>query len=172
VQNEILLKRITNFPLIEGTTMKKMINMKSGLSVLLFLMLSFAVCAQETEVAKALQPFVDSGEMPGFVTLLATKDKILQINSVGYADVVAKTPMKENTIFWIASSSKPFAAAAVMILVDEGKINLDESIATYLPEFHDLKVAVKNDEAAHSPAMSVSYRRLDVSFAVHGTFWN
>ncbi|MDR1492671.1 MAG: beta-lactamase family protein [Planctomycetaceae bacterium] len=126
--------------------MKKMMNMKNGLSILLFLTLSFAGFAQETEVAKALQPYVDSGEAPGFVTLLAAKDNILQINTVGYADVAAKTPMKEDTLFWIASSSKPFAAAAAMILVDEGKINLDESIATYLPEFRDLKVAVKNDD--------------------------
>ncbi|MDR0335562.1 MAG: beta-lactamase family protein [Planctomycetaceae bacterium] len=126
--------------------MKKNRKFDNRLSVLLFLVLGLTGLAQENEIANVLQPYVDSGEMPGFVTLLATKDKILQINTIGYADVAAQTPMNNDTIFWIASSSKPLAAAAVMILVDEGKIDLDESIATYLPEFRDLKLAVPNDD--------------------------
>lgn len=114
--------------------------------------LCFASCfametrAAQNEIQTALQPYVDSGEMAGFVTIIASKEKILQVDAIGYADLETKTPMREDTLFWIASSSKPFAAAAVMILVDEGKLKLDDPIAKYLPEFHELKVAVKNDD--------------------------
>lgn len=86
-------------------------------------------------VAAALQPFVDSQSLAGAVALVADKDKVLSIDAVGYADVGAKTPLIVRALFWIASQSKPITAAALMMLVDEGKVNLDDPVEKYLPEF-------------------------------------
>jgi CubicO group peptidase (beta-lactamase class C family) len=86
-------------------------------------------------IAAALQPFVDSQSLAGAVALVADKDKVLSIDAVGYADVGAKTPLIVRALFWIASQSKPITAAALMMLVDEGKVNLDDPVEKYLPEF-------------------------------------
>lgn len=86
-------------------------------------------------IAEALQPYITMHELAGAVALVATKDRIISITPVGYADVSTKKPMKSDSIFWIASMSKPIAATAVMILVEEGKVSLDDSVRKYLPDF-------------------------------------
>jgi CubicO group peptidase (beta-lactamase class C family) len=95
-------------------------------------------------ITYALQPFVDSQSLAGAVTLVADKDRVLSLDAVGYADVGAKTPLIVRAIFWIASMSKPITAAALMMLVDEGKVNLDDPVEKYLPEFKGQLVAVKD----------------------------
>jgi CubicO group peptidase (beta-lactamase class C family) len=85
--------------------------------------------------AKLLQPYVDSNSLAGIVVLAADKDRILDLEAVGYADVAAKKPMQVDTIFWIASMTKPVTATALMMLVDEGKVNLDDPVQKYIPEF-------------------------------------
>jgi CubicO group peptidase (beta-lactamase class C family) len=92
------------------------------------------------EIAAALQPFVESGSIAGAVTLVADKDRILALDAVGYADLGAKKPMHTNSLFWIASESKPITAAAFMILVDEGKVSLDDPVEKYIPEFKNVKL--------------------------------
>ena len=98
------------------------------------------------KIAAALQPFVDNQTLPGAVTLVASKDKVLSIDAVGYADVASKRPMIMDAIFWIASMSKPITAAALMMLVDEGKVSLDDPVEKYIPEFKDIKVMVKEGD--------------------------
>ena len=97
-------------------------------------------------LAAALQPFVDGHSLAGAVVLVADKDKVLDLEAVGYLDVAAKKPMPTDAIFWIASQSKPITAAALMMLVDEGKVKLDDPVEKYLPEFANVKVAVKQDK--------------------------
>ena len=97
-------------------------------------------------LAAALRPFVDRGNLAGAVVLVADKDRVLAVDAVGYADVAAKTPMTPDALFWIASQSKPITATALMILVDEGKVKLDDPVAKYLPEFADLWVAAERDK--------------------------
>src|ERR1041384_1796375 len=72
--------------------------------------------------AAVLQPFVDRHALAGAVTLVASKDKVLSHETVGYLDVAAKTPMRPDAVFWIASQSKSMTAAAFMMLVDQGKV--------------------------------------------------
>lgn len=99
------------------------------------------------EIASALQPFVDRGALAGAVTLVADGDKVLSVDCVGFSDVASRTPMRPDALFWIASQTKPITVAALMVLVDENKVALDDPIAKYLPEFHDLRVvAEKNDD--------------------------
>lgn len=97
-------------------------------------------------VSEAVKPLVDSKALPGAVMLVASKDKVLCVEAIGYADVGAGRPMLVDAIFWIASMSKPITAAALMILVDEGKVKLDDPVEKYLPEFKNLRVAEKGKD--------------------------
>jgi len=98
-----------------------------------------------SDIAKALQPFVDNHMLAGAVTLVASKDKVLSLEPVGYADVAAKKPMRTDDLFWIASMSKAMTASALMMLVDEGKVNVDDPVEKYLPDFHDQMVVAEQD---------------------------
>ena len=106
--------------------------------------------AQSTDprggVVAALQPFVDNHTLAGAVTLVADKDKTLALDAVGFADIAARKPMTTDCVFWIASQSKSITGAALMILVDEGKVSLDDPVAKYLPEFNDLWLAAETDK--------------------------
>ena len=97
--------------------------------------------------AVVLQPFIDHHALPGAVALVADKDKVLSIETVGFADIAAGKPMREDSIFWIASQSKPMTATAVMMLVDEGRIALDDPVEKYLPEFRGQMVVAEKDDA-------------------------
>ena len=105
-----------------------------------------ALSAQAETIAAALQPFVEDHTLAGAVTLVASKQKVLSIETVGYADIAAKKPMRADSLFWIASMSKPITATALMILVDEGKVNVDDPVQKYLPEFKDQWLAVEHDK--------------------------
>ncbi len=86
-------------------------------------------------MAAALQRFVDNQVIAGAVVLVADKDKVLDLETVGYSDITTHKPMKADDLFYIASMTKCFTAAAMMMLVDEGKVNLDDPVEKYLPEF-------------------------------------
>ena len=101
--------------------------------------------AAPTAVAPRLQPFVQKHELAGAVALVVGKDKVLAVEAVGFADVAGKRAMKTDSMFWIASQSKPMTATAVMMLVDEGKIALDDAVEKYLPEFRGQMVVAEKD---------------------------
>ncbi|WP_020471569.1 serine hydrolase domain-containing protein [Zavarzinella formosa] len=96
-------------------------------------------------VASVLQPYVDQHKLAGAVTLVADKEKILSVETVGFANIAAKSPMSKDSLFWIASMSKPITAVGLMMLVDEGKVKLDEPASKYLPELKDVWVAAEKD---------------------------
>jgi CubicO group peptidase (beta-lactamase class C family) len=102
--------------------------------------------ASSQAIHSALQPFIDSQQLAGVVTLVADKDKILALDALGYADVATKKPMSTDAMFWIASQSKPITATAFMTLVDEGKVSLDDPVEKYLPEFKGEWLAVESDK--------------------------
>ena len=88
--------------------------------------------ARQPVIAPLLQPLVDHHALAGAVILVADRDRILDIEAVGYADIAAHKAMTEDALFWIASMSKPMTAAAFMILVDEGKASVDDPVEKYL----------------------------------------
>jgi CubicO group peptidase (beta-lactamase class C family) len=98
-------------------------------------------------LAAKLQPFVDRRSLAGAVVLVTDQEKVLDLECVGFADIEAKRPMTPETMFWIASMTKPITATALMILVDEGKISIDDPIAKHLPEFKNSWVVVEQDDA-------------------------
>jgi CubicO group peptidase (beta-lactamase class C family) len=101
--------------------------------------------AASKRIVAALQPFVDNHTLAGAVTLVADRDKVLSVDTVGFADIAANRPMRPDALFWIASQSKPITATALMMLVDEGKVNVNDPVAKYLPEFRGQWLAVLQD---------------------------
>src|SRR6201988_5255404 len=88
-----------------------------GPVLILALASTCALAAPPSQLSPALQPFVDREELAGAVMLVANREKVLTIEAVGWADMAAKRPMRPDSIFWIASQSKPITAAALMLLV-------------------------------------------------------
>ncbi|NBT13800.1 MAG: class A beta-lactamase-related serine hydrolase [Planctomycetia bacterium] len=97
------------------------------------------------EFADVVQPWLDQRAVAGAVVLVTDRDRTLLHEAAGQADVAAGRPLAPDSLFWIASMTKPITAAAVMILVDEGKVRLDEPVATYLPEFRESWLAAEKD---------------------------
>src|SRR5579872_2163795 len=107
-----------------------------------------------------LQSLVDSHTIPGAVALVARHGKIALLEAVGWRDIENKKPMQNDSIFQIMSMTKNFTGVAVMMLVEEGKIELRRPIEDYLPEFHGIQVADKQPDGSawvhpprHSPAV-------------------
>ena len=116
------------------------------LSLTAALLLTTPLSAETPESsASLLNPFVDRHELAGAVALVADKDKVVSVETVGFADIEAGKPMKADSVFWIASQSKGITAAAVMMVVDEGKIALDDPVEKYLPEFREQMVIAGRD---------------------------
>ena len=90
-------------------------------------------------VGAALQEQINRHEIAGAVTMVVSKDRVLHLESNGLADVAAHKPMQADTVFWIASMTKPITATAVLMLQDEGKLDVHDPVAKYLPEFANLK---------------------------------
>lgn len=87
-----------------------------------------------------MQRMVDEGKLAGVVTMLARNGKIAFVDSVGVQDVESETPMAADSIFLIYSMTKPITAAALMILYEEGKWQIDEPVSNFIPELADLRV--------------------------------
>jgi CubicO group peptidase (beta-lactamase class C family) len=96
-------------------------------------------------IAAAVQPFVDHHTLAGAVTLVASPDHVLSLQAFGSMDIAANRPMRTDALFWIASQSKAMTATALMMLVDEGKVNVDDPVEKYLPEFKGQWVKTEQD---------------------------
>jgi CubicO group peptidase (beta-lactamase class C family) len=94
-------------------------------------------------LSAAFQSDVDKGVIPGAVILIARDGKVAFFDAFGFQDHEKRIPMKADSIFRIASMTKPITSIALMMLVEEGKIQIDDLLALYLPEFKDLKVGVE-----------------------------
>lgn len=105
------------------------------------------------------QSLVDKHIAPGVVTLVTGKDKVLDIQTAGYASLAGKTPMREDAVFWIASMSKSLTGTALMMLVDEGKVNLNDPVEKFLPEFKDQKIK-DADGILHMPKHPITVREV------------
>lgn len=91
---------------------------------------------------RVMQGYIDRREVAGVVTLVARRGKVVHFSALGQRDVEAGAPMTHDTIFRIASMTKPIASVALMMLYEEGRFQLRDPIARWLPEFADMEVAV------------------------------
>lgn len=83
---------------------------------------------------------IDAGLLAGAVTLIWQAGEVLQVGELGYRDVEARLPMQRDTMFRIASMTKPVTVAAAMTLVDEGRLALTDPVTKWLPELSELRV--------------------------------
>lgn len=86
-----------------------------------------------------MQESVDRGRISGAVTLVARHGVVASLDAVGYLDLENKRPMRTDSIFQIMSMTKPVTAVAAMMLVEEGRLALDDSLDKYLPEFRPVR---------------------------------
>jgi CubicO group peptidase (beta-lactamase class C family) len=106
---------------------------------LLLPQLSFAAAPFFPGVSNVVQAAIAAHDVAGAVTVVVAKDKIVHLEASGFADLAAKKPMQPDSLFWIASMTKPVTATAILLLQDEGKLNVNDSVAKYIPEFAALK---------------------------------
>jgi CubicO group peptidase (beta-lactamase class C family) len=107
---------------------------------------------------------VKAGELPGAVVLIARNGRIVMHEAFGFRDKEAKAEMKTDTIFRIASMTKPIVATAAMMLMEEGKLSLADPVSKYIPAFAETKVAVKkkNDDGTVEMALEPQFRPMTV----------
>ena len=96
--------------------------------------------ARLERIAPTLSAYVDRGEIAGFSTLVSRRGQIVHAEQYGHRDREAGLDMTEDTIFRIYSMTKPIVSTALMLLHEEGKFQLEQPVATYLPAFADTKV--------------------------------
>lgn len=101
----------------------------------------------KTAITAFSEAAVKRGDVPGVVTLIANREGVLYQGAVGKQDVARDVDISTGTIFRIASMTKPLTSVAIMMLVDAGKLKLDDPVANYLPEFKDRPVISKFNQA-------------------------
>jgi CubicO group peptidase (beta-lactamase class C family) len=113
-------------------------------------------------IKSAMQKFVDDGELSGAVTVVGRKGGVVHHEAVGYRDLAAKDPMRTDTLFRIASMTKPVTAIGIMILADEEKVDVEADVAKYLPEFAGQMLIERGKDAItlRKPARPVKVRDL------------
>jgi len=93
-------------------------------------------------VAELVQRHIDVGSFSGAVTLVARNGRIVYHEAAGTMDVEAKKPMSKDAIFRIMSMTKPIIGVATMMMIEEGKVHLQDPIAKFIPEWANMTVAV------------------------------
>jgi CubicO group peptidase (beta-lactamase class C family) len=115
-------------------------------------------------IPERMKSFVDRGQAAGIVTLLAHRGKIIQLSAVGVQDLETKTLMKEDTIFQLASMTKPITCVGVMILAEEGLLAITDPVEKFLPGFAKLQIREKREgeelEEVRKPKRSITIRDL------------
>ena len=95
---------------------------------------------------------IAAGDLAGAVTIVARQGKVVHQAAQGVMDLESKKPMTPGTMFRIASMTKPVIGVAVMMLVEEGKLHLNDPVSRYIPKFRDMKVAVAQPPATPGAA--------------------
>jgi CubicO group peptidase (beta-lactamase class C family) len=113
---------------------------------------SAGISAERLErLHQGMQGFVDRKEVSGIVTLVAREGKLVDLHAVGLQDIEKNTPMKTDSIFRIASMSKPITSVAIMMLYEEGKLFLSDPVSKFIPAFKSAMV-MEDGKAGAGPA--------------------
>src|SRR5437899_8575739 len=103
--------------------------------------------AGRADLSSFLKSAVDRGGVPGVVALVTSPERELYVEAVGLASVADRRPMRADSIFRIASMTKPVTSVAAMMLYEQGRLSLDEPVKTYLPDYEQPPVLVSFDRA-------------------------
>jgi CubicO group peptidase (beta-lactamase class C family) len=102
-------------------------------------------------VGEMVRRHMEAGNIAGAVTLVARRGKVAHFEAEGFVDLESKKPMTTDAIFRLASMSKPITAVATLMLIEEGKLRLNDPLSRFIPEFKNIKVGVPN--SADAPAV-------------------
>lgn len=111
-----------------------------------------------TRIDSLMQRYVNEKKLPGMVTMIARKGNVVSFQKYGYMN--EGKPMQLDAIFRIASMTKPVTSVAIMILYDEGRLQLDDPVSKYIPEFKDLKVVSSKD--IHGLHLEKPYKQMTI----------
>src|SRR5256712_7968580 len=131
---------------------------KSTAMLLLLLTLLLSTSAAETPRAKPddvgisaqrlqrihelMQRHIDAGDFSGTVTLVARNGRVAHLEAQGLMDIETRKPMAADAMFRIMSMTKPIVGVAVLMMIEEGKVHLNDPISKFIPQFKDIKVGV------------------------------
>lgn len=101
-------------------------------------------------IKPVLHKYVDDKKLPGLISMVARKGKLVHLHSYGVMDLETKKPMQPNSIFRIYSMTKPVISVAVMMLYEQGYFQLSDPVSKYIPEFSDLKVYEKGPDGENT----------------------
>ena len=93
-------------------------------------------------INQMIQHRIDVGDMSGAVTIVARKGRVVHLEAQGVMDLESKTAVAKDTMFRVASMTKPITGLAIMMMIEEGKVRLTDPISRYIPEFRGMKVAM------------------------------
>jgi CubicO group peptidase (beta-lactamase class C family) len=115
-------------------------------------------------IPERMKSFVEHGRAAGIVTLLAHRGKVIQLSAIGVQDLESNAPMKEDTIFQIASMTKPVTCVGVMILAEDGLLAITDPVEKFLPAFANLQIREKKEgedlEEVRKPKRKITIRDL------------
>jgi CubicO group peptidase (beta-lactamase class C family) len=106
-------------------------------------------------VGDYLRNEIATGKIPGAVLLIQQHGHPVYFESFGVRDVASRHPMTADTIFRLYSMSKPITSVAAMMLVDDGKLSLDDPVSKYIPAFADVKIGVEKSDEDGKPALAL-----------------
>ena len=137
-----------------------MVSFKKKLLLSTYLVVSLSIMAGEYEAKQAgmsherlekIAPtlsnlYLKNGKFPGFISAIARKGKVVHYETIGFSDLETQEPLKRDSLFRIYSMSKPITGVALMILLEEGKVRLNDPVSLYIPEFAETKVLIINED--------------------------
>src|ERR1700731_3303066 len=119
--------------------------------------------AKLERVGDYLRNEIATGKIPGAIMLIQQHGTPVYSECFGVRDVVGKRPMTENTIFRLYSMSKPITSVAIMMLVEDGKLSLDDPIEKYVPAFADAKVGIDRLDGNGHPTLTLEPLRRSIT---------
>lgn len=128
--------------------------------ILVFLIAGATLMAQDSgfsperlqRITQMIERHMEAGTIVGAVTMVARNGRVAHFEARGLMDKESGKPMTKDAIFRIASMTKPIAGVAIMMLVEEGKVRLNDPVSRFIPEFKNLKVAVVQTSQGPAPA--------------------
>ena len=117
----------------------------------------------QVEWSLCMRKYVDRGTIAGTVTLVARHKDVVHLEAVGYQDLERRVPMRTDTIFQVMSMTKPVTAAGIMILLEEGRLSLEDPVQKFLPEFREARVVehrAKTGQSLRRATRAITIRNL------------
>lgn len=124
-------------------------------------------------IRPAMQAYTDDGRLAGVMTMVARRGQVVHWDAVGMRDLDAGDPLENDDIFRIFSMTKPITSTAIMILIEDGKVALDDPLSKFVPEFGDVQVL--NDKGERVPAngpITIQHLLTHTSGLTYGLFGN